>query len=244
MPTLNTETRKEIGEKINILRKNNYLPAIVYGKEIGSLPIKVKYKDFEETWEESGEGTIISLRIKKGNKRNEPVKQYPVLIREVQKNPLTGEFLHIDFYQLPMDKEVEVTIPLVFKGELPAEKEIGGVLIKNIHEVKIKGLPKNLISSIQVNISSLAKIEDSIKIKDLPLPEGIRIIADSEEIVALVGKAEEEKIEAVPEEVEPKEVEVISQKKEEEQEIKIEEEKEDKEDKKERPQEKPSPPSK
>ncbi|PIU42579.1 MAG: 50S ribosomal protein L25 [Parcubacteria group bacterium CG07_land_8_20_14_0_80_35_11] len=218
MLTLNAKFREERGEKSNILRKNDYLPGIVYGKEIGSLPIKVNYKDFERTWQKTGEGTVINFKLEKKEKTSE----YPVLIRAIQKDPLSEKFLHVDFYQLPMDREVEVTVPLIFEGEAPAQRDLGGVLIKNLHEIKIKALPKNLIAHIKVNVSSLTKLYDSTKIKDLSFPKDIKILADTEDIVVLVGKAEEEKIEAVPEEKKPEEIGVVGKEKKEEEEEKKE----------------------
>jgi len=243
MLILSAETREKRGKRSNILRKNNYLPAIVYGEEIKSLPIKVDYKNFEKVWKAAGEGTIINLKIEKVEDKTKKTKEILVLIREIQKDPISEKILHVDFFQLPMDKEVEVTIPLVFEGEAPAEKELGGVLIKNLHEVKIKGLPKNLISSVKVDVSSLAGFGDWIKVKDLSLPKGLEILANAEEIVALVGKIEEEKIEAVPEKVEPGEVEVVGEEEKIEKEEKGGEEESQKKSQ-EQLQEKPSPSSK
>jgi large subunit ribosomal protein L25 len=216
MLSLIVESRQKGSPKF--LRKNNYLPGVVYGKEIKGLPIKVGYQDFEKIYKKAGESTIITLKVKTEEKQ----KEFPVLIREVQKDPLSENPLHVDFYQLPMNEEIEVTIPLNFKGEALAEKELGGILIKNIHEIDVKALPQNLIHSIDIDISSLKTFEDTIKIKDLPVPPGIKVLADPEEIVALVGRVEEEKIEAAPSEEKPEEVEVIKEKKEE-----SEEEKED-----------------
>lgn len=205
MLSLVVKGRKEIGKKIKTLRNEGFLPGIVYGKEIGNLPIIVKYQDFKDILKKISEGTIVNLKIEK--------KNYPVLIREIQRDPLSEKFLHVDFYQLPMDKEVEVNIPLVFEGVAPAEKELGGVLIKNLHEVKIKALPKNLIPSIKVDISSLSSLESEMKIKDLKLPPKIKILENSEEIVALVKK-EEEKIEVAPGEIRPEEIKTVKEEKE------------------------------
>lgn len=210
MISINAEKREEKGSKLKDLRKNKIVPAIIYGKEVGNIPIKLEEKKFKEIYKEAGESTIIKLKIDKDDKE----KEYPVLIREVQKHPLTDEILHVDFYQVPMDKEIEVMAPLEFKGISPAEKELGAIIVKNIHEVEIKALPQNLIHSIEVDISSLKNIDDEVKIKDLKIPEGVKIIADPEEIVAIAVPPKEEKIEEA-EATAPEEVEVIKEKKEE-----------------------------
>ncbi len=210
MLKLSANTREE---KNNYkLRKEGILPAVVYGKDLRGLPLQLSLSDFEKVYKEAGESTIITLKIEDKN------RDYPVLIREIQKDPITGRYLHADFYQLPMDEEVEVTVPIEFEGIAPAEKELGGVLIKNIHEVEIRALPKDLIHSVKVDVSSLATFEDEIKIKDLNVPKEVKILADSEEVVALVSKAEEE-VEEIPAEEEKEkieEIEVVGKKKEEE----------------------------
>jgi len=192
------------------LRKEGYLPAVVYGKEIGSLPLKVDYKEFLSVYKKAGKSTILSLEIENSKEK----KKLPVLIREVQKHPLTEKFLHVDFYQLPMKEEVELTVPLIFEGEAPAEKELGGVLVKNLHEVPIKARAENLISSIKVDVSSLETFDDEIKIKDLKVPEGIKILAPEDETVAVVVRPEEEtkEEEIIEEEKIEEKVEVISEK--------------------------------
>lgn len=228
-------------EKPLLLRKKDLLPGVVYGKDVGNLLIQLSSQEFEKIYKEVGESTIINLKIQqaiansKGESsashrtgKQQTTQEFPVLIREIQKDPLSGKFIHVDFYQLPMEKEVEVTVPLEFVGKAPAEQELGGVLIKNIREVEIRTLPKNLITSIKVDVSNLKTFEDEIKIKDLVVPEGVKILANSDEIVALVGEVEEEKVEEAPtEETTPKEPEVIKKEKQ-----KEEEEEEEKEEKK------------
>lgn len=220
MLSLTVESRSE---KSSLLRKKNLLPGVVYGKDVGNLLIKLPYQEFEKIYKEGGESTIINLKYQteKGN-----AKEFPVLIREIQKDPLSNKFIHVDFYQLPMEKEVEVTVPLEFEGKAPAEYELGGVLIKNIREINIRALPKNLITSIKVDVSGLKTFEDEIKIKDLVVPNGVKILANPEEIVALVGKAEEEKIEEISkEEITPEEPELIKKERKEKEGEETEEEK-------------------
>lgn len=207
MISLVVQKREETGKKLKKLREEKMIPGIIYGKEAKNLPVKVDYKKFKETYKIVGESSILNLKIEGEN------KEYPVLIREVQKDPLTENIIHVDFYQLPMNKEVGVTVPFEFEGVAPAEKERGAILVKNLHEIEIKALPKNLIHSIKIDLSSLKNIDDEIRIKDLKLPEGVKIEADPEEIIVVAIAPKEEKIE---EEVvqKPEEVEVIKEKEE------------------------------
>lgn len=217
MLSLNVDIRSKEKKELKKIRKEDFLPGIIYGKSSAkNLPVKISYPSFENIYKEAGKGTIVNLKIKE-EKEN---KEYSVLIREVQKHPISDKFIHVDFYQLPMEKEVEVTIPLEFEGTAPAEKELGGILIKNIHEIKIKTLPKNLISSVKVDVSSLKNFEDEIRIKDLKISSEIKIQDQMEGIVASVGKQKEEIVEEVAAEEKPEEIEVVKEKKKEEKEEK------------------------
>ena len=128
-----------------------------------------------------------------------------VLIHNTEKDPLTGDLIHIDFYQPRMGEEIEVKVPLVFEGEALAVKELGGTLVKNISEIEVKALPVKLPKEIIVQVEDLKTFEDRILIKDLLLPEGVKSLKDPEEIVALVvpvEKVEEELEKPIEEKVE------------------------------------------
>ncbi len=146
------------------------------------------------------------------------------MVHDIQFDPLTGKPIHIDFYQPSLEEETEVTVPIIFEGEAPAVKELGGTLVKNIGDVEVKALPQNLPHEIKLNIDSLKTFEDNIKISDLKIPPGVKILKDSEEIVVSVSppeKIEEELEKPIEEKVE--EVEKIEKKpKEEEPEVETE----------------------
>ncbi len=232
MLTLPVKIRQTFGKETKTLRNKGLLPAIVYGPKIKSLPLELDYKIFEKVYKEAGESSLISLEIE--NQGEKP----SVLIHEIQKDPLSDKIIHVDFYQVPVDKEVEAKVSLIFEGETKAIKELGGTLIKNISELEVKALPQNLPKEIKVGISQLKTFEDNILIKDLKIPKGVKILRDPEEIVANVvppEKVEEELEKPITEAVE--EVEKVAAKgepRQEREEKKEEEEvKEEKEGKKE-----------
>jgi len=215
MLTLSAKIRKELGKKVKNLRKKELIPAVLYGPKIKNLNLEVDFKDFEKIYKEAGESSLISIEIE-GQK-----KKFLVLIHDIQFDSLTGKPIHVDFYQPRLEEEVEVTVPIIFEGEAPAVKELGGTLVKDISEIEVKAKPQNLPHEIKVNIESLKTFEDNIKISNLKIPEGVKILKDLEEIVASVSppeKVEEELEKPVEEKVE--EVEKIEKKpKEEEPEI-------------------------
>lgn len=194
---LNTQDREAIGSKLKALREKGFIPAIVYGAGQKNISIQVDYQEFKKVFEEAGESTIIKLKI--GDKAKN------VLIHDIAKNPVNDKFIHVDFLQVRMDKVITAEVALVFEGEAPAVKELEGVLIKNITEVEVEALPKDLPHELKVDISGLETFDDHIKIKDLKLPEGVKVLVDSGETIASVTpprtKEELEELEKMPEEV-------------------------------------------
>jgi len=199
MISLLVKIRTEIGKKAGKLRKKDVLPGILYGPALkGAQPLELDCKTFEKVFEEAGESSLISLEIENG-------KKYPVLIHDIQRDPLTGEIIHVDFYQVSLEEEIVAKIPLIFEGVPPAVKDLGGTLVKNISEVEVKSLPQKLPKEIRVEVSGLKTFEDNIKVSDLKLPAGVKVLKESEEIIAVVlppEKVEEELVKPIEEKVE------------------------------------------
>jgi large subunit ribosomal protein L25 len=198
---LNAEPRQVTGNELKTLRQKGFIPGIVYGAGQKNISIQVDYQEFRKVFEEAGESTIIKLKI--GNEAKN------VLIHEVAKDPVSDKFIHIDFLQVRMDKAITAEVGLVFEGEAPAVKELEGVLVKNITEVEVEALPKDLPHELKVDISVLKTFDDNIKIKDLKLPPGVEIKIEPEEVIALVTpprtEEELEELEEKPEEKVPEE---------------------------------------
>ena len=180
MVTISAKIRNVFGKKLKTLRKKGILPGVAYGPELKSTPLELDLKEFEKVYKIAGESSLISLDLK-GKKEKKLV-----LIREVEVDPLTERPIHVDFYHPRLKEKVTATVPLVFKGESPAVKELGGTLVKNISELEIKALPQNLLHEIEVDIGSLKTFEDDILVRDLNVPSGVKILRNPEEIIASV----------------------------------------------------------
>ena len=227
MLSLSTKIRKISGKKVKALRKKGKIPAILYGPGIKNLPLEIEAKEFEKIFQEAGESSIIKLKIDDPAFAKAPAgkeklknKEFTVLIHEVKREPLTLKPIHIDFYQPKLKEKVEAQVSIVFEGESKAVKELGGTLVKNISEVRVKALPLSLPKEIRVNIEKLKTFDDEILVSDLKLPEGVKILKDPKETIAFVAppeKIEEELAKPIEEKVE--EVEKAVEKKEEEEEI-------------------------
>jgi len=185
--TLKSKLRKETGKKVKKYRRDGLVPAVIYGKKIPSRNLWVDLLEMEKIYGCAGENTIIELDIKSGKKAN-------VLIHDVQINPLSENFSHVDFFQIRMDEKIETEIPLEFTGEAPAVKELGGVLVKNMDDVPVSCLPADLPSKLEVNIEKLKTFDDRFKVSGLSVSEKVKILLDSETIIALVTppRSEEE----------------------------------------------------
>ncbi len=180
------------GETPRALRREGKIPAIVYGPGVNQpCPVVVEQREFLKVFRVAGESEVVRLE-------GVPAVS-DVLIHEVQFDPVTDEPLHIDFYAIAADQEVEVEVPLEFVGEAPAEK-LGGVLTKVLHSLEVASLPHRLPHQLTVDVGTLRTFDDKILAKDISLPEGVRLITDPEEVVALVvpqGEEEEASVEEI-----------------------------------------------
>jgi len=208
MASLSVKIREDKKIKPKTLRQKEILPAVLYGPGIKNLNLEVNLKDFEKVLKEAGESSLINLSIE-GKKQ-----KFLVLIHDIQSDPVSGKPSHADFYQPKLEEEIEAHVPLVFEGEAPAVKDFGGTLVKKISEIEVKALPQHLPKEIRVDISNLKTFNDHILVKDLKLPEGVKISRKPEEIIVSVAqpeKVEEELEKPIEEKVE--EVEKIEEKK-------------------------------
>ncbi|MCD6233254.1 50S ribosomal protein L25 [bacterium] len=187
MLSLKAKIRKELGRQTKSLRKKGFLPAVLYGDKVENVSLIVSEKEFEKIFKEAERSSLVLLDIE-GQKS----KAVQVLIHDFSRNPLTGKFLHVDFYHPSSHKKVTAEVPLVFEGTSPAVKNLGGTLVHEIQQVEVKGLAQNLPREIKVNVKTLKTFDDKIEIKDLKVPKGVEILNEKEEIVANVIAPEKE----------------------------------------------------
>lgn len=174
-------TKREVPTKdLAALRASGQVPAELYGQDKANVHLWLDGKVLEKVWRQAGENTVVDLTVD-----NETV---PVLIYGFQKEPLTGVLVHVDFYQINMNKKIETTIPLVFIGESAAVETEGGVLVKALNEISVECLPGDLIHEIAVDISALTDFDSVIEVKDLKLPKGLEVKTDPEVVVAMVDR--------------------------------------------------------
>lgn len=168
-------------EKAKSLRKQGYLPAVLYGPgaENAAISLEVDAKQANEAYSKAGESSLLTLAV--GD------KNFQIFFHNIQRDSLSNNIIHIDFYAPSLTKKMEVKIPLVFEGESLAVKNLGGTLIKSIFEIGVKSLAKSLPHEIKVSIASLETFEDRIFVKDLKIPNQMSVARDMGEVVAHVA---------------------------------------------------------
>lgn len=209
---LKVELRKDAGkEAAKRLRRLGTIPAVIYGKGEKTIPIKISARELEKVLHTAaGENVLINLKIAHTKEAGKTV-----IIKELQHDPVKGDIYHIDFNHISLKEAIEVKVPVTTKGESPGVKE-GGVMEHILWELEVECLPTQIPEKFEVDCSNLA-IGDAIHVKNLFIPEGIKVLNPPEDVVVSVvpPKAEEE----VPVEEEVIEPEVIGKKKEEEEEV-------------------------
>lgn len=193
--SLQAEERIILGKKVKNLRKVGKLPGHVFGKGVKTEHVSVDGKTFLKTFAEAGETGLIDLKI-----GSEKVR--PVLVREVQHDPVSGAPIHIDFYQVDLNVAVKVQVPLELIGEEPEKVHLGeAIVLQTLNEVEVEALPTDLIEKIEVNIAFLKEIDDAITVGDLIFDrEKLKVNAESEEVVVKLAPAVTAEMEALLEE--------------------------------------------
>ena len=173
--------RESLGKKANRkLRSDGHLPSIVYHKGEESIPASMPTKLFIQLAQQAKKTQIFTF---KSNEKNLDGKI--AIVREVQKDYVKNNVLHVDFQVLKENEEILVKIPLEVQGEAPGVKADGGILSVIKHDISVYCFPKDIPSSIVVDIGEL-KLNFSIHAKDLVLPKNVRLFDDPEEAIVSV----------------------------------------------------------
>jgi len=184
---LTAQKRSVFGKAVRTLRRKGLIPAELYGHGVENIHLAVEAREFGKIFREAGVNTIVNLRLEDALK--------PVIIYAVDRDYITGEVIHIDFYLVRMDEKVTVRIPLEFRGEAPAVKEKNGVLSKAMNEIEVEVLPGRIPHNFIVNLETLDEIGKSICVKDLLVAEDVKFKVDPETVIVTVQAEEEEKTE-------------------------------------------------
>ena len=190
------EPRDVTGKRTKRLRAAGIVPGVVFGKTAGSVAVQLEAKALEALYREAGRTSIVKVSVDGGSPTS-------VVIKSIQRNPLTGRALHVDFFAPDLTQEMMVDVPLVFVGKAPAVEETGGSLFTSLDHLKVRALPADLPHEFNVDVSSLVDLEAAIHVSDLAVAANVTVLNEPDELVAKVmpPRVEEEpEVEAEPEE--------------------------------------------
>ena len=189
---LDAARRTEIGKGVSHLRKSGRVPAVVFGHGLDSIPVSLEAHEFDHIRRTVHSNTIIELKI-------DGKDQHRVMVHGIQIDPRTRRLLHVDLFELKSGEEVTVEVPLHAVGESFAVARLGGTLLHNIDHIRVRSLPENLPESLEYSIESLKDFDVAIHLRDIPMPEGVTLLSDADEVVAKVAAPKVEEVAPVAE---------------------------------------------
>jgi len=200
---LTAERRTLVGKQVKQLRRQGWLPAVMYGHGFAPVPLQFEAKNLMRALAQISGSQLVSIRIE-GQSQPEMA-----LVRDIQRDPITGMLLHVDFYRVSLTERIRAEIPLTLVKKSPVVERNAGILLHGISSIEVECLPGDLVDTIEVDLSTLVEVDQEIAVRDLSVPAGIEVLTDPDEMVVRVVPVKEA-VEA--EEVAPAaaEVEVIS----------------------------------
>ena len=178
---LTLDAREAHGKANKRLRREGIVPGIVFGKGEDSTPVQVNAKTFETLYRSAGRTSVVKFRLPGHNRATSGI------IKSVQRHPLSGNPLHVDFFLVNLKQEMENDIPLNFTGEAPAVEETGGTLLHNLSSIHVKALPGDMPHEISVDVSVLTSLDVAIHVRDLNLNRDlVQVLTDGDTLVATV----------------------------------------------------------
>lgn len=177
---LDVDKRMVTGKRLNSLRRAGMTPAHLYGRETESYSLQAPTLSVAQLLKAAGPNTIIDLTI------NGESASRSVVLRGVQRNPVTGALIHVDFLQISLTETLRAEVPLVLTGEAPAVHVYNGVLVQALDHLSVEALPMDIPPQIEVDISGLEELESSIFVRDLPVPDNVTVLADEDWLVVKV----------------------------------------------------------
>ena len=175
---IEAQEREVIGKKVKALRREGLLPAVIYGSGMDPKPITLNTKKVRQTLGMIGANTLVTIKLGK--------KEHLALVRDVQREVIMRDLLHIDFQAVSLEETITSTVPIVIVGEAPATKEYEAILVTGLDELQIEAKAKDLPDVISADVSGLFEVGDNIQVKDLVIPGEVKILDDPEEVVITV----------------------------------------------------------
>lgn len=179
---LSVTPRQVLGKKVAALRRQGFTPANVYGRNLESQAVQVETVVLTHLLRSAGRNVILDLQVEgEGSPR-------PVMLRGVQRHPVTGRLLHVDFYQVSLTQKMRSEVRLILVGDAPAVAELGGILLQSLDNIMVEALPGDIPAHVEVDVSGLSRFDDAVHVRELPIDlTKVHVITDAEIVVAKVA---------------------------------------------------------
>lgn len=175
---LKAARRAVIGKQVGAARRAGQLPAVLYGRHIQPTPVFLNLRDATFALTRLSGSALVTIDLEG--------ELHRALVREKQRNYLTGSLLHVDFQVVSMTETLRTSVALELTGEAPAVKIYSGILVANLDSLEVECLPGDLPEVIKVDVSGLKEIGSALHVSDLKLPAGVVVLDDAEGIVAVI----------------------------------------------------------
>ncbi|MCU0484502.1 MAG: 50S ribosomal protein L25 [Anaerolineales bacterium] len=181
---LKADRREVVGKHVKSLRREGKLPAILYGKRISPIPVVLDWREASRILSHLTPSSLVQIDL--------GTEKHTALVREKQRNHLTGALLHVDFQVISMTEVIRTRVSIAAVGESPAVKVLNGILVVSMDDLEVECLPTDLPSQIEVDISMLKEIGDAVHVRDLVLPPKVSVLDDPDTVVLVVTFQEAE----------------------------------------------------
>ena len=186
---LMAKERTVLGKRVKLLRQQGWVPGVLYGHNFDSVSLQFETKELRQTLSQVGASQLIGIKVK-------GVEEEPemALVRDVQRDFIRGDLLHVDFYRVDMTERLTTEVPLMIVGTSPVVERNEGILLYGVSTLEIECLPGDLVDGIEVDITELTEVDHAIHVSDLAVPAGIDVLTDLGEMVARVMPLQAEEI--------------------------------------------------
>ena len=184
---LHAEKRNQTGKQVKALRKAGKLPAVIYGRSLDAIPLTLDKKETLHTISKVSGSTILTIQLDN--------KEHAVLLREIQRDFLKNEVLHIDFLAVSLKEKLRTQVSITLTGEAPVLDEFDAFIVSGLTHVEVESLPQDLPETIEVDLSTLREIGSAIYVKDLVISGDVEILTQADELIAVASAVKEEVVE-------------------------------------------------
>lgn len=180
--TYEVEPREVLGKKVKKLRRDGVLPANLYGRGMDSVALQMPLQRARQMLYAHGTNTLINVKVA-GEK--EP---RPVIVRDIKRHPVSGNVLHVDFYQVDLSRTLKAFVPITLIDDAPAVAVHGGILLQGIDSVQLEALPSDMPDHLEISVAGLEEIDDQVTVAALVVGAGVTILSDEGQMVARVTR--------------------------------------------------------